>query len=379
MIKAICSLIVLVISTAHLSGLASEKQGQIHELMIDSEVMREKRELIIYLPGDYDTSEVLFPVLYVTDGDIQGPHTAGSIDYLSKFDQVPNMIVVGIANPRHLRERDLTLTAKAQEKVGQVEGADRFLQFIESEVIPFIRERYRTLDYQAISGTSHGGQFAINTMIKKPGLFNGAIAISPTLYWDDQQLLRLSESAFKKQSLHGRLYVSIANEEPIMTVPYQQFLTLAQQYANSELLIASQVFNQESHNSTALLGQYYGLKHLFSDWAIPDTPQTLTDLQAIYSKRSALLSTALTIPEDRANGYGQWLQYSGRQEEALDLFQWNRETYPKSINTHKALISAHLYFGHPDDAKLALSYSLEVLEGLSEAEKQSLRALVSND
>jgi len=333
--------------------------------------------VIVYLPAGYENTEKKFPVLYITDGDIQGPHTAGTLDYLARFDQAPSMIVVGIVNPRHLRTRDLTLAAETMQKAGVEEGADRFLAFVETEVIPQVKSRYRTLDYQALSGTSHGGQFAINALVKRPGLFDGVIAISPSLYWNKKQLLELSEGAIKSQKLSGRLFISIANEVPTMTEPFQEFVELTQEYPSENLNVASQTLNQETHNTTVLLGQYHGLKHLFSGWGIPETPQTLSDLQAIFNARTELLGTKLMIPEDRANGYGQWLQHLNRQEEALELLKWNREAYPQSLNAHQALIQTYLRFNLTDAAKAALNDAIETIEALSPEQKQALESLFS--
>ena len=369
--------LMLLIVGCHCSSWAAANYPEVQELVIDSSVMGETRNLVVYLPAGYQNNEDRFPVLYLTDGDIQGPHTAGTVDYLAKFDQAPQMIVVGIVNPRQTRERDLTVTSADKQNAEQLENADRFLAFIEKDVIPLVKQQYRTLDYQALSGTSHGGQFAINALIKRPGLFNGVIAISPSLYWHNQQMLGLSEMALNNHQLQGRLFVSIANEEPAMTEPFQKFVDLTKRYPTDKLAVISQTFSNETHNTTVLQGQYYGLKHLFSGWAIPESPQTLADLQAIFEKRSKLLNTAMVIPEDRAAGYGQWLQYLNRQDDALALLNWNRITYPQSFNAHAALIRAYLHFKKTAEAKAALTDALKSIKELSSEQKAQLEGLFS--
>lgn len=347
------------------------------DLVINSKKLGETRNLVVYLPAGYLKSDAHYPVLYITDGDIQGPHTAGTLDYLAKFDQAPQMIVVGIVNPRETRERDLTLTSADKQGPEQLANADLFLAFVEQEVIPEVKARYRTLDYQGLAGTSHGGQFAINALVKRPGLFNGVVAVSPSLYWNNSQLLTLTETALKQGSLQGRLYISIAQEEPTMTEPFANFVALTKRYPNQQLAVTSQTFSNETHNTTALLGQYYGVKYLFDGWAIPETPQTLADLQAIFATRSSLLKTSMIIPEDRAAGYGQWLQYLNRQDDALALLEWNTENYPHSLNAHTALINAYLHFNMEDEAKQALGTALRLIKGLSTEQKEQLQGLFS--
>jgi uncharacterized protein len=375
--KITSNLILVLVCFFHLSVFASVKFGKIEENTIDSQILGEGRELIVYLPAGYEDSKQKFPVLYVTDGDIQGSHTAGTLDFLAKFDLAPSMIVIGIVNPRNKRNEELTLTVKKEAQLDRLAGADRFLAFIEEEVIPLVKSRYRTLDYQALSGTSHGGQFAVNALIKRPNLFNGVIAISPSLYWNNNQLLDLTEEALKKGTLNGRLFISIANEEPTMTEPFQKLVELTKKYPSTNLNISIKKFSDETHDSTTLLGQYHGIKHLFLGWALPNTPQTLADLQLIYSSRSKLLGETMVIPEDRANGYGQWLQYLNRKDETLELFTWNRKTYPQSFNAHIALIKAYLHFNLTGAAKSAIEDAIKSINELSSKQKEELEGLLT--
>jgi hypothetical protein len=172
------------------------------------------------------------------------------------------------------------------------------------------------------------------------------------------------------------LYVSIANEEPTMTEPYQRFVDLLARYPSDKLVVASQIFSNETHNTTVLQGQYAGLKYLFSEWPIPEgEPKTLADLQAKFASRSKLLKTDLMIPEDKANGYAGWLQYLNRQDDALALLKWNRENYPQSLNAHTALIKAYLHFKMAEDAKAALKDALKTINALSTEQKAQLEAL----
>lgn len=373
--KIIYGLLLLILGS-HGSSWAAARLPVLQERVIDSAVLGEKRDLVIYLPEGYQNSQERYPVLYLTDGDIQGAHTAGTIDYLAKFEQMPQMIVVGIVNPSETRARDLTVPPPEKQNPNQLENADRFLDFVEKEVIPFVKQQYRTLDYQVLSGTSHGGQFAINALVKRPGLFNDVIAISPSLYWNNQQLLGLAEQALKNDQLQGRLYVSIANEEPTMTQPYQRFVDLLARYPSDKLNIASQTFSDETHNTTVLKGQYAALKYLFSEWPIPEgEPKTLADLQAKFASRSKLLKTDIMIPQDKASGYAGWLQYLNRQDDALALLKWNRTNYPQSLNAHTALIKAYLHFKMAEDAKAALKDALKTLNELSSEQKAELEAL----
>ena len=374
MTNTILKLMLAVMCFVHMQVFAALPLMQTEQFIIKSQLLPQSRELIVYLPADYAQSKQRYPVLYITDGDIQGAHTAGTVDYLSKFDLIPAMIVVGIVTPRQQRVEELTL-AQTTTKPQKLAGADLVLAHLEQEIIPAIKSRYRTSDYQALAGTSHGGQFAVNAAIKRPGLFNGVIAISPSLYWNNNQVIDLAAAALKTQGITGRLFLSIANEEPLMTNAFQQLVDLTNQYPTAKLQVLAKTFSDESHDSTTLVGQYHGLKHLFANWAIPNTPQNLTDLQAVFNARSQVLGQKLQIPEDKANGYAQWLQYLNRQDEVLELLLWNRNNYPQSLLAHSSLIKAYLQFNLKDKAKAALTETLQSFKGITPAQQAELEAL----
>jgi len=71
--KITVNLILVMMCFFHFSVFAAEKFGKIEQTTIESEILTETRELVVYLPADYEESTQSFPVLYITDGDIQGP------------------------------------------------------------------------------------------------------------------------------------------------------------------------------------------------------------------------------------------------------------------------------------------------------------------
>jgi predicted alpha/beta superfamily hydrolase len=78
---------------------------------------------------------------------------------------------VGIINTN--RRRDLLY----------IKGADKFLDFVTSELIPVVEKDYRT-QKRILYGHSFGGGFTLYSMINKPNYFNYYIASSPTPIMD---------------------------------------------------------------------------------------------------------------------------------------------------------------------------------------------------
>jgi predicted alpha/beta superfamily hydrolase len=155
----------------------------------------EKRILNIYLPEGYDKDDTIsYPVIYLLDGsaDEDFIHIAGLLQFNSFpwIDRVPKSILVGIANTD--RKRDFTYSSgiEAQKKAFPTTGgSEKFIAFMEKELQPYIRKRYKTNGSKTIIGESLGGLLAAEILFKKPGLFNRYIIVSPSLWWDNGSLL----------------------------------------------------------------------------------------------------------------------------------------------------------------------------------------------
>ena len=93
MAKKIINLILILFYFVQSSAFASEALNEIEEVTINSKVLGENRKLVVYLPAGYEIGNKRFPVLYITDGDIQGPHTKGTLDFLAKNLNKPPIII----------------------------------------------------------------------------------------------------------------------------------------------------------------------------------------------------------------------------------------------------------------------------------------------
>ena len=60
----------------------------------------------VAVPKGYEVSSIRYPVLYVLDGKSNLEHTVHTVDYLSSYSRIPEMIVVAVHNVN--RELDMT-------------------------------------------------------------------------------------------------------------------------------------------------------------------------------------------------------------------------------------------------------------------------------
>lgn len=168
--------------------------GQMRHL--HSAVLGEDRLLNIYLPEGYsDSSGNRYPVTYLLDGsaDEDFIHTAGLYQF-SGFpwvNRVAPTIVVGIANVNRMRDFTFPATDSALLKHYPASGhsAD-FISFLEKEVQPFIEQQYKTNGTRTLIGESLGGLLATQILLQHTPLFNRYIIISPSLWWNNESLLR---------------------------------------------------------------------------------------------------------------------------------------------------------------------------------------------
>src|SRR5580692_6186874 len=169
------------------------------EFEIESKVLAETRTYIVHTPPSYKSGKDAYPVLVLQDGDGHFAYTTSAVDMLSGNGRIPPMIVVGIINTD--RARDMTPTKPASgfggaPWIGSAGGADKFLAFIADELLPTIDHNYRTRPYRVLIGHSFGGLFAVYALLNRPEVFKGYLAISPSLWWDDQILVRTAQPFF---------------------------------------------------------------------------------------------------------------------------------------------------------------------------------------
>lgn len=190
---------------------------------IDSKVLGETRHINVYVPPDYAAHpRSRYPVLYMPDGGIKEdfPHVARDVDAAIRAHEMRPVIVVGIENTR--RRRDMTgptTVAGDREIAPEVGGAAAFRAFIADELMPVVRQRWRTDGHTAIVGESLAGLFVMETFFAQPRLFDTFIALSPSLWWNGGALADAAAARLRDwpPGLRRTLYFSSASDDVIGT------------------------------------------------------------------------------------------------------------------------------------------------------------------
>ena len=205
------------LSPAFLTTLHADESADDHIVIgqrrqLHSELLDEDRKLHVFTPNGYeDKNEESYPVLYLLDGPHHFHHTTGLVQFLADNDRIPEMIVVAIGNTN--RTRDLTPSAGEMGGKTHGGGGDRFLEFLTTELAPWVEKEYRTKPYRVLIGHSFGGLFGIHALITRPDFYGGIIAISPSLQWDDQHTVAAVEKWLEtKPDLDASIYMTVGSE-----------------------------------------------------------------------------------------------------------------------------------------------------------------------
>jgi uncharacterized protein len=235
-------------------------------ITIQSAELNEQRLLNVYLPEGYTTTDTIkYPVIYLLDGsaDEDFIHIAGLVQFAS-FPWVkllPPTIVVGIANVDRKRDFTYKPTDTSFTKEFPTSGqSNHFIRFIEKELQPFIETQYRTNNERTLIGQSFGGLLAAEIAVKQPALFNNYIIISPSLWWDNESLLRVTTKAENKLALHGKIYLAVGKEGKQMVNDSKKLFKYFQQNISSSNQLRYEYFKNEDHATIMHLAVYNALK-----------------------------------------------------------------------------------------------------------------------
>jgi len=239
--------------------------GPVYHLF-ESESLGRPFHVFVRLPADYETTTRKWPVVYLLDGGHTFPMLAGYSSYLVMAGDMLDMIVVGLSygtndwRKGNLRSTDFTAPAQNRDHYG---GAGRFLDFLKSELLPFMEGRYEIdPDQRVLFGQSLGGQFVLYTALHEPKLFQGMIASNPALHRNLDYFLKPKASA---EPGSGRLFVSSGTkDDPRFRGPTAEWIQVWVGRADLPWTLKVVDLPGQNHFSAAPEAYRLGLKWIFA-------------------------------------------------------------------------------------------------------------------
>ncbi len=241
------------------------KIGQ--KVTLTSKVLKEKRILNIYLPHNYDKTKS-YPVMYILDGSINEDflHLVGLQQFFNLSFNMPDFIIVGIENVDRKRDFTFHTDLKDLQKDYPTTGhSDKFIQFVEEELQPYIDKNYKTDKTKYVIGQSLGGLVATEILLNKPQLFTHYFIISPSLWWDDESLYNNAAKLISQQKDEERfVYISVGKQEhPMMVKEADGLYQILKNSGKKNLKLEYKLMTDDDHATILHKSVYEGFLKLF--------------------------------------------------------------------------------------------------------------------
>lgn len=243
-------------------------------------------QVFVALPPSYAKQpQRRYPVLYVTDADYAFPIIRQLGRRLNvEGPQIEEFILVGLSYGKGedggvSRQRDYTPTPNGPSTAppNAIHGQARaYQQYLRDQVKPFITARYRADAARALFlGHSYGALLGTQILFTEPGMFNGYILGSPSLWYDKRYALKLeARYAQQHQDLTANVYLYVGAYEALrkgdrrynqtvdMVADNRALETALQGRKYPGLKLKSVVLNDEDHLTVAPRGFTQALKYL---------------------------------------------------------------------------------------------------------------------
>jgi predicted alpha/beta superfamily hydrolase len=196
-----------------------------------SKIFANRRDILVYLPRGYRRSlRQRYPVLYLQDGqNVFDAATAFSqvewrvdetAQELIRKNLIEPLIIVAIANVGDERIHEYTpsrgvIDEHAKRKKRSRGMGKHYAKFLIEEVKPFIDRTYRTRpepENTGLGGSSLGGLITLAAGLWHPNVFQRLIVMSPSIWWDNQLIVRMVEELPDKLPL--RIWLDTGTNEP---------------------------------------------------------------------------------------------------------------------------------------------------------------------
>ncbi|MTI40822.1 alpha/beta hydrolase-fold protein [Fulvivirga lutimaris] len=306
------------------------------EVKLQSKTLDEERVLTIYRPANLDSNSPI-TTIYLLDGEWNFNYTKGLIDLLIRWERIPNVALVSIKNVN--RTRDFTPSEDEARFPGSG-GAEQFLSFMQSELIPHIEETHFKSSNRLIIGHSFGGLFALFVLFEEADLFNGYVAISPSTWWKDKFLFN-PEYQNAQIKNHPMVYISTGEfDRGNVASNLEYYEWLKSNNLDDQMTLIYDSNRGESHFSNVSISIHKGLSHYFPGpelkTMIADTyaDEGLASLKPWYTELEKSMNGRLIPPTESILEIAAELYRNKKNKDALSLLQWFENIVPDNGNVH---------------------------------------------
>lgn len=185
--------------------LSIQSFGQVIEKnVIYSDIIKDSFIISIRKPATY-SDQKSYHLIYVADGSLKlGNYVMGTnADWKALIPE--NCIIITFAHigDWHLkRQRDFIPSDAGGHSDKNFGQAQNFYLFLKNTLIPYVSKKFKKCKSTAFIGHSFSGLFCLYTIFQDDKLFDRHFAISPSVWANNRELLKIEEDYHnKKKSL----------------------------------------------------------------------------------------------------------------------------------------------------------------------------------
>lgn len=254
-------------------------------------------KLFIGLPEGYNSKghhsyRESYPVLYLLDPDVEFALAENIARTMVNYDNIEPFIIVGIG----YQDQDLSTmdsktfwdkwtqnrardyipmqvsTGKEDFEGGDHEykglsshtgGSEKFKDFIEKELIPYVNQTYRTSNERALSGHSQGGLFATWMMLNHPSIFEKYIILGPSLWVEKGQMIKQANKLQSSAKITAYFSVGSKEHDANRSMVDEVKLFYSDLPKNKNFKSKLEIIDDENHVSMVPASLTKGFKFLF--------------------------------------------------------------------------------------------------------------------
>jgi predicted alpha/beta superfamily hydrolase len=196
-----------------------------------SKILGNRRDVLVWLPRGYSRfSRKRHPVLYLQDGQnvFDAATSFAGVEWgvdetaqrLMRENSIEPLIIVSIANTGAERINEYAPTAgvidsNAKRKKRSKGWARKYGRFLIEELKPYIDKQYRTrpgAEFTGLGGSSLGALLTLALGLWFPNVFTRLIAMSPSVWWDDEVIVKMVNELDHKPP--SKIWLDTGTHEP---------------------------------------------------------------------------------------------------------------------------------------------------------------------
>ena len=317
-----------------------------------SKVLDKTIPLSIQLPANYDSSKKTYPVLYMLDADYRSRFAmlASTLDYMGENGQIPEMILIGVDIPEG---NSILLPTRANKDTSIPDG---YIDFFETELIPYVENTYRTAPYKVLNGASNSGFFSVYLLLNKPHLFNSYFASSPSLRHIPELLQEKIKSGPLKTLGRNRSLHIIYSDDEDLADQVSEFTRVLEEHKPEQFTYKVDELVNQGHVPAADFVQFLlALYPDFNPYEELDTLDKVTQHFDMLSKRYGYemkpsISMLFNLGVDKIVAKDLVV--------AEKIFQYALQAYPEAKESHLGMGVVHRNQGQFEQAKALFEKAL---------------------